>query len=42
MEQCGHCIHLEKPQEIVKGIFNCIPELKDASESKQKLAQSTQ
>ncbi|CAK0784268.1 hypothetical protein CVIRNUC_007472 [Coccomyxa viridis] len=42
VEQCGHCIHLEKPQEIVRGILDCIPELRNASQSKQKLAQSMQ
>ena len=30
VQQCGHCIHLERPTEIVEGLRDFIPELQGA------------
>ena len=30
VHQCGHCIHLERPKEIVEGLKDFIPELRGA------------
>ena len=35
VEQCGHCIHLERPREIVDGLLDFIPELRGAPQAKR-------
>ena len=35
VQQCGHCIHLERPKEVVEGLKEFIPELRGAPQTGQ-------